>query len=91
MIKTLPITEARINLPTLVNNAKRKLNEYIITVKGSPAAILLSIDEYESMQETLEILSDKKLMREIKEAEEDVKAGRVKDWEEVKKELGWDV
>ncbi|MBI2593059.1 type II toxin-antitoxin system Phd/YefM family antitoxin [Candidatus Daviesbacteria bacterium] len=90
-MKTLPITEARINLPTLVNNAKRKLNEYIITVKGSPAAILLSIDEYESMQETLEILSDKKLMREIKEAEEDVKAGRVKDWEEVKKELGWDV
>ena len=90
MTKTLPITEARINLPTLVDNAKNKLDEYIITVKGSPAAILLSIDEYESLRETLEIMSDKKLMKELKEAEEDIKAGRVQTWEEVKKELGWD-
>lgn len=90
MTRTLPITEARINLPTLVDNAKRKLDEYIITVKGTPAAILLSIDEYESLKETLEIMSDKKLMKELKEAEEDIKAGRVQSWEEVKKELGWD-
>lgn len=90
MTRTLPITEARNTLPTLVENAKKKLDEYIITVKGTPAAILLSIDEYESLRETLEIMSDKKLMKELKEAEEDVKAGRVYDWEEVKKELGWD-
>ena len=90
MTRTLPITEARNNLPTLVDNAKKKLDEYIITVKGTPAAILLSIDEYESLRETLEIMSDKKLMKELKEAEEDIKAGRVQTWEEVKKELGWD-
>ena len=90
MTRTLPITEARINLPTLVDNAKKKLDEYIITVKGTPAAILLSIDEYESLRETLEIMSDKKLMKELKEAEEDVKAGRVYTWEEVQKELGWE-
>lgn len=91
MIKTLSITEARNKFPTLINDAKNKLDEYVITVNGKPAAILISHDEYESMQETLEILSDKKLMKELKEAEEDVKAGRVKDWEEVKKELGWNV
>ncbi len=90
MTRTLPITEARINLTTLVDNAKKKLEEYIITVKGTPAAILLSIDEYESLRETLEIMSDKKLMKELKEAEEDVKAGRVYTWEEVQKELGWE-
>lgn len=90
MTRTLPITEARINLPTLVDNAKKKLDEYIITVKGTPAAILLSIDEYASLRETLEIMSDKKLMKELKEAEEDIQAGRVQTWEEVKKELGWE-
>lgn len=90
MTRTLPITEARTNLPTLVDNAKNKLDEYVITVKGKPAAILLSIDEYESLKETLEIMSDKELMKELKEAEEDIKAGRFQTWEEVKKELGWD-
>lgn len=90
MTRTLPITEARINLPTLVDNAKKKLDEYIITVKGKPAAILLSIDEYESLKETLEIMSDPETMKDLKEAEEDIKAGRVYTWEEVKKELGWE-
>lgn len=90
MIKTLPITEARINLPTLVDNAKNKLDEYVITVNGKPAAILISNDEYESLKETLEIMSDPKLMKDIKEGLEDIKAGRVTPWEEVKKELSWD-
>lgn len=90
MTRTLPITEARSNLPTLVDNAKNKLDEYVITVKGKPAAILLSIEEYESLRETLEIMSDPETMKDIKEAEEDIKAGRVHDWEDVKKELGWD-
>lgn len=90
MIKTLPITKARNELPRLVENAKRRLDEYVITVNGSPAAVIVSVDEYDSLKETLEIMSDKKLMKEIKQAEKDVAAGRVYDWEDVKKELGWD-
>lgn len=91
MIKTLPITEARNKLPTLVDNAKKKLNEYVITVNGSPEAILMSIKEYESWKETMEILSDPELMEAIREGEKDIKEGRVYNWEDVKKELGWDV
>ena len=91
MIKTLPITEARKELTTLVDKAKNRLDEYVITVNGKPAAVLMSHDEYESWKETEEILADPKLMADIKESEEDIKAGRVHDWEDVKKELGWDV
>lgn len=89
MTRTLPITEFRANLPSLINNTQRKLDEYIITVKGKPAAILISIDEYESLQETLEIMSDKKLMREIKEAEKEIAQGKGIPWELAEKELGW--
>ena len=91
MTKTLPITEARASLTTLVNRANKMLDEYIITVNGKPAAVLLSAMEYESWKETNEILSDKKLMKAIKESDEDVKKGRVYDWEDVKKELRIDV
>ncbi|HDI01251.1 MAG TPA: hypothetical protein ENF78_02360 [Candidatus Bathyarchaeota archaeon] len=41
----------------------------------------------EEVLETLEILADKELMKALKEAEEDVRAGRVRDYEEFIKEL----
>ena len=91
MTHTLPITKAREDLTKLVDNASKKLDEYVITVNGSPAAVLISATEYESWKETNEILSDTSLVKAIKEGEEDIKKGRVYDWEEVKEELQLDV
>jgi len=76
MIQTLPITEARKNLTNLVNAAKNKLDEYVITVNGSPAAVLISAAEYDSWKETMEIMADPTLVAAIREGEEDIKAGR---------------
>ena len=90
MIQTLPITKARANLTSLVNKANRKLDEFIITVKGSPAAVIISAAEFESWKETDEILNDPGLMQAIKEGEEDLAAGRMHNWDDVKNELGWD-
>ena len=91
MTKTLPITEARQNLTTLVDRANKRLDEYVITVNGKPAAVLMSATEYDSWRETNEILADTKLMKAIKQGEKDVEKGRLYDWEEVKKELGINV
>src|SRR4030066_267620 len=54
MTHTLPITKAREDLTTLVENANKKLEEYIITVNGLPAAVLISAAEYQSWKETNE-------------------------------------
>lgn len=91
MTKTLPITKAREQLPTLVANARKKWDEYEITVNGIPEAMIISKAQYDSWVETNEILSDPELMKAIKEGEEDLNAGRYYDWEDVKKELGLDV
>lgn len=40
--------------------------------------VTISSDEYESMKSTLEVLSDNELLEQIKESEEDYKAGRYK-------------
>jgi antitoxin YefM len=88
MMKTLSITKAREELPTLVDRAKRHLDEYIITVNGEPIAVLLSFDEYESWKETNEIMSDPKLMEAIHQGEADIDSGNVYDWEDVKKDIG---
>ncbi|MFH1863830.1 MAG: type II toxin-antitoxin system Phd/YefM family antitoxin [bacterium] len=87
MIKTLPITKAREDLTLLVNRASKLLDEYIITVNGSPAAVLMSANEYESWKETNEILADSQLVKEIKLAEKQMKNGKGIPWEKVKKEL----
>lgn len=87
MTHTLPITKARENLTKIVDNAKKKLDEYIITVNGSPAAVIISAEEYESWKETNEIMSDPALMKSIKQGEKEIKEGKGIPWEKVKKDL----
>ena len=85
--KTLPVTEARKKLTALVNKAASQLDEYVITVKGKPKAVLMSSDEVDGWKETNEILSDPELVKAIKEGEEDIKAGRIITLADLKKEL----
>jgi len=44
-------------------------------------------DLLEELLETLEIMGDKNLMEEIRKAQEDIKEGRVRDFDEFVKEL----
>lgn len=71
-------------LPTYLT--KKRTN----SVPNKNSKLLLIFDDQIISTETREILADGKLMDDIKEAREDVKEGRVQDWEEVKKELGWE-
>lgn len=48
--------------------------------------ILISVDEYESMKRTIDVLSDKDLMTQIKEGKK--KGTKVIDFEELAAELG---
>ena len=91
MIQTLPITKAREKLTNLVENAKKRLDEYVITVNGTPAAVIVSVAEYESWKETMEIMADPELLKAIKEGEEDIKKGRYITLDQLKKELKLDV
>ena len=87
MTITIPITQAREELTSLVDNVKRKLDEYVITVNGTPAAVVISSEEYESWKETNEILSDLELTKAIKKGEKDVDKGRIYSLEQLRKEL----
>ena len=64
-MKTLSLSEAKMKLSALIESVKNTDEEVLITKNGSPAAVLISPDEYESWQETLIIRSDKELTAEI--------------------------
>ena len=48
--------------------------------------VTISLDEYESMKSTIEVLSDPELMGQLKKSKEDIKLGRTKPLAELLKE-----
>lgn len=87
MTKTLSITKAREDFTKIVDRANRLLDEYVITVNGSPAAVVISAAEYDSWKETNDIESDLGLVRAIKHGEKELDNGEGRNWEDVKKQL----
>jgi antitoxin YefM len=75
----LPVSEVRRRLPALVKLIKKEEKNLIITKNGKPVAVMITPE----MLETLEILSDPKLMAALKRAEAGVAKGRVYTHEEV--------
>lgn len=65
-MKILSLSDAKAKLSGLVDDVSRRDEEVIITKNGRPAAVLVSVDEYESWQETHAVRPDAGLMHEIK-------------------------
>lgn len=72
----LPISEARKNIFDITKKVQRPNTYYTLTEKGRPKAVLMSAEEFESMQETMEVVRDfPNLDKDIKEARKDHKKG----------------
>jgi len=74
---TAPLTEVRDRLSEIVDFVASGASAWVITKHGRPVAVILSHAEYESLIETLNVLSDADTMAALAEADEDVAAGRV--------------
>ncbi len=59
MAKTVPVREFRRKLAELLSDVVDRREHVLVTRNGRPAAALVSIDEYEALEETAEILSDR--------------------------------
>lgn len=76
MREEIPLAEVKDRLSEVVEKIRRQHGRVVITKHGRPAAVLVSTEDLESLEETLEIMSDPDLMAAIREAEADVAAGR---------------
>jgi PHD/YefM family antitoxin component YafN of YafNO toxin-antitoxin module len=57
-----------------------------VTIKGEKPLVVISVDEYESMKETIELLSaDPDLAQELEEERRGISKGRSITWAEFKK------
>ena len=88
MTRTITLKELRPQLPKVIRDLDGKMDRFIITKSGRPAALMMSIEDYESIMETLDILSNAGMSKRIKEAEAEMKKGKVKALSKIEKELG---
>lgn len=89
MTITVPLTELRPKLPKIMDRISKYFDRCIITRHGKPEAVILSEEDYENILETLDILSDQKLVKDIKKAAQDLRRGKGISWEKAKKKLGY--
>lgn len=73
----LPVTAVKRDLMKILKKVSKAGDLFVITKDGKAEGILMSTDEYEGLLETLEILSDKKLLRSLQRAEDDFRKNRI--------------
>lgn len=72
---TIGISDARTNLPKIIDDVYEKLKSFVITVSGKPKAVIMNVEELESLQETAEVLSIPGARKSIKRGFEQIKRG----------------
>lgn len=72
----LPVTDVKRNLLPLIKKIQRFQGSVAITRNGRPAAVILSLDEYEGLLETVEILSDPRLVKILRRSKREAKRGK---------------
>jgi prevent-host-death family protein len=74
--RALSVSEAKNKLLSVIRRMKHKREIVAITRGGVPSAVLLSMDQYEGVMETIEILNDQKSMRSLRRSLKQVKSGQ---------------
>ena len=87
MINDLTISEARSRLSSLPEELAQGPEALTVTRRGKPVLAILPWEAYEALIETMEILGDEELMAQLRQGIEDVKAGRMRSLEDIRKEL----
>lgn len=90
MSETLPLSSVKAHLSELVDRVEGEHDRVVVTRNGRPAAVLISHEDLEGLEETLAALSDPALMRQIRESEAAVAEGDVLSLDDLRGRLGSD-
>jgi prevent-host-death family protein len=74
----MPLSEVKMKLSGLVDKVRSTDEEIVITKNGTPAAVLISSDEWESLRETRSIRSSASLMKEIRQGLQELRQGKAR-------------
>ncbi len=81
------MTQARHELTSLPERLAEEPGAVAVTRRGEPVLAILPWDLYESLLETLEVLSDDDLMTALRQSLKEAARGETIPWEKVKAEM----
>ncbi|MGH2554268.1 MAG: type II toxin-antitoxin system Phd/YefM family antitoxin [Actinomycetota bacterium] len=76
MSETLPLAEIKARLSEIVDKVEGRHERVTLTRNGRPAAVLISPDDLQALEDTLDLLSNPKALREIAQARRAIAKGK---------------
>ena len=73
VVEQMPLKDVKNHLSEVVDKVEREHERVVITKHGRPAAVVVSVDDLESLEQTLDILSRPALIKAIREGLDDLR------------------
>jgi antitoxin YefM len=71
----MALKDVKDHLSEVIDVVEREHDRVVVTKHGRPAAVVLSVDDLDSLEETLDVLTDVPLLRQIRRSLADLDAG----------------
>lgn len=75
MTETLSLSSVKARLSELIDRVQGQHDRIVVTRNGSPAAVLISQDDLDGLEETLAVMSDPALLEQVRESEQALAEG----------------
>lgn len=75
MPETMSLAAVKARFSELVDRVERQQDRVIVTRNGRPAAVLISPEDLDALEETLAVMSDRSLTAQIRASEKAAAAG----------------
>ncbi len=75
VMETLPLAEIKARLSEIVDRVQEQHERVTLTRNGRPAAVLMSPDDLEALEDTLELLSDPEARAQLERARQEIARG----------------
>jgi prevent-host-death family protein len=75
MADTLSLAAVKDRFSEIVDRVNKQHDRVIVTRNGVPVVVVVSVEEFESLEETLEILSDRDTVAALHESEQQIAEG----------------
>ncbi|OBJ14260.1 type II toxin-antitoxin system Phd/YefM family antitoxin [Mycobacterium sp. 1245801.1] len=85
-MRVIPVTQVKARINEYVDAVRDTRDQITITKNGAPAAVLIGVDEWESIQETLHWLAQPGAAESVQRSEADIAAGRTYGEDEIRAE-----
>lgn len=87
-MKKISIKDLESCFNKVLKEVYEKSERYLVCIQNDPKIVIMSVDEYQGLLETIEIVSDKTLMRNIRDGEKEIVNGKGKTLEKLMEEWG---